>query len=125
EQAMSEHAFRSQLQTHAILGYASNPTVDPSAPAFVGDLAAAEANGFSTIDGVRTTYAEKRDLKRRRKPKGNLEVVEGSSAYVGPWGEWDGDEVNDLDPDDVAELAEDEGELEPDAPPPLARRTKA
>lgn len=95
EQSMSEHAFRSQLQSHAILGYAANPSIDPSAPAFVGSMSAAEANGFASIDAVRTTHAEKRDLKRRRKPTGNLEIVEGEGSYVGPWGAWQGDEISE------------------------------
>ena len=31
-------------------------------------------------------------MKRKRKAKGDLEVVEGDGAYEGPWARWDGDE---------------------------------
>lgn len=103
---MSDHSFRTQHLTHSILGYSQNPSNDPNAPRFVGSITAAEANNFSTIDGVRQPKAAKRELKRKRKVKGSLDVVEGDGAYVGPWAEWAGDKGEDI------EIPEEE---EPDA----------
>ncbi|KAF8139979.1 WD40-repeat-containing domain protein [Boletus edulis] len=92
EQAMSDHAFKAQHLTHAILGYSANPSVDPNAPAILGSLASAQQNGFATIDAVRPTNTQKRALKRKRKDKGSLDVVDGDGAYLGPWAAWDGEE---------------------------------
>jgi pre-mRNA-processing factor 17 len=92
EQSMSEHAFRTQHLTHAILGYSANPSVDPNAPAILGSFENAEANKFATIDTLRTTRDQKRELKRKRKNRGDLEVVDGEGAYVGPWASWEGEE---------------------------------
>jgi pre-mRNA-processing factor 17 len=109
EQEMSEHAFRRQHLTHAILGYSANPSVDPNAPAIVGDVDAALANGFATVDTIRPRNQDKKELKRKRRAKGNLEIVDGEGAYVGPWGSWDGDQPASLLPEG-AEPAEDEDE---------------
>ncbi|PPQ92678.1 hypothetical protein CVT25_013985 [Psilocybe cyanescens] len=92
EQSMSEHAFRAQHLTHSILGYSANPSIDPNAPAVLGSLESAQANNFSTIDTLRATRDQKRELKRKRKQKGDSSVVEGEGAYVGPWASWEGEE---------------------------------
>ncbi|KAF8649868.1 hypothetical protein AX16_005630 [Volvariella volvacea WC 439] len=92
EQSMSDHAFRSQHLTHSILGYSANPSVDPNAPAILGSVANAEANGFATIDTLRASRAQKKELKRKRKDRGNLEIVDGEGVYVGPWASWEGEE---------------------------------
>lgn len=95
EHSMTEHAFRAQHLSHAILGYSANPSVDPSAPRVVGDAAAAEVNNFATLDVIRASHGSRKDLKRKRMPKGNLEIVEGDGAYIGPWAKWDGDDIRD------------------------------
>lgn len=92
EQSMSEHAFRAQHLTHSILGYSANPSIDPNAPAVLGSIEAAQANNFATIDTLRATRDQKRELKRKRKSKGDLSVVDGEGAYVGPWASWEGEE---------------------------------
>ncbi|KAG6814036.1 hypothetical protein H0H92_003886 [Tricholoma furcatifolium] len=92
EQSMTEHAFRSQHLTHSILGYSANPSVDPNAPAILGSLENAQANGFATIDTLRATRTQRNELKRKRKNKGDLEIVDGDGAYVGPWASWEGEE---------------------------------
>ncbi|THU91626.1 pre-mRNA splicing factor [Dendrothele bispora CBS 962.96] len=120
EQSMTEHAFRSQHLTHSILGYSSNPSVDPNAPAILGSLEKAEANDFATLDTMHTTRIQRKELKRKRKQKGDLEVVEGDGAYVGPWASWEGDGpqthfLTGLDGDAVVE-EESEEEEEPKGP---------
>lgn len=92
EQAMTEHAFRRQHLTYSILGYSANPSVDPNAPTMLGSMEKASANGFQTLDSIRTSKAEKKELKRKRKSKGDLDVVDGEGSYVGPWARWEGDE---------------------------------
>ena len=54
EQSMTEHAFRQQHLTHSILGYSANPSVDPNAPAILGNVEKAQANGFATLDTIKT-----------------------------------------------------------------------
>lgn len=48
-------------------------------------------------------------MKRKRKEKGNLDLVEGDGAYVGPWASWEGDKGEDI------EVPEEEDEPEEDA----------
>ncbi|CCM00325.1 uncharacterized protein FIBRA_02355 [Fibroporia radiculosa] len=115
EQAMTEHAFRQQHMTHAILGYSANPSVDPNAPAVLGSLDKAQANNFATIGALKTSKKEKNELKRKRKPKGDLEVVEGDGAYEGPWSKWEGDEPEGLPFGEEVDDAE-ESEEEPEEP---------
>lgn len=112
EQSMSEHAFRQQHLTHSILGYSANPSIDPNAPAVLGSFDKAQANGFATIDTIKAPKAQKKELKRKRGPKGDLEVVEGDGAYEGPWAKWQGEEVQDLAPDDADEAEEEDSEPE-------------
>lgn len=110
EQAMSDYAFRTQHFTHSILGYSQNPSNDPSQPRFLGSLEAAAANNFQSIEGVHPTNSTKRELKRKRKAKGDLDVVEGEGSYVGPWAGWQGE--NDTPQFDDDEPEEDEPEEE-------------
>jgi len=112
EQAMTEHAFRTQHITHSILGYSQNPSVDPSAPAILGSVEAAEANKYAMLDGVHVANSKRKELKRKRKPKGDLAVVDGDNAYVGPWASWAGEEPVDAVPDDAEEAGEEESEPE-------------
>ncbi|KAF9243836.1 WD40-repeat-containing domain protein [Melanogaster broomeanus] len=125
EQAMSDHAFRAQHLTHSILGYSANPSVDPNAPSITGSIEKASKNGFATIDTMRATNAQKKELKRKRKNKGDLEIVEGDGAYIGPWASWDGEEqAGFLDgvEEDTGDQPEEEEEEEPE---PTVVRKKA
>ncbi|KAJ6574635.1 pre-mRNA splicing factor [Mycena capillaripes] len=127
EQSMSEHAFKAQHLTHAMLGYSANPSVDPNAPAFVGSVENAKANGFATIDTIRAPKTQRKELKRKRKAKGDLEVVDGDGAYIGPWATWEGEEVqNDflagVEVDDEPE--EEEPEVEAPTKKGKPRRTQ-
>lgn len=88
---MTEYSFNQQHRTHNFLGYSQNPSNDPSAPQFVGSITAAEANNFTTVDVARPSKLSRRELKRKRKDKGDLDVVEGEGSYVGPWASWQGD----------------------------------
>ncbi|KAI0067965.1 pre-mRNA splicing factor [Artomyces pyxidatus] len=123
EQAMTEHAFRAQHLTHSILGYSANPSVDPNAPAILGSLEAAQANGFATLDTIRPTHGKKKELKRKRKGKGDLEVVDGDGAYVGPWATWQGEELQGALPD-AADMEEDEEEEEEEEEVVVTKKAK-
>ncbi|PSR80708.1 hypothetical protein PHLCEN_2v6624 [Hermanssonia centrifuga] len=114
EQSMTEHAFRQQHLTHSILGYSANPSVDPNAPAVLGAFEKAQANGFATIDLIKAPRAEKKELKRKRNTRGDLEVVDGEGAYQGPWATWRGEERQDTLPEGVEEAEEEEEEEEPE-----------
>ena len=125
EQAMSDHAFKAQHLTHAILGYSANPSVDPNAPALLGSLDKAHQNGFATLDAVRSTRAQKRELKRKRKNKGDVDVADGEDAYLGPWAGWDGEHQAGF-LDGVEELPEAQvQEEEEEEPEPSVPRKKA
>lgn len=112
EQEMTEHAFRAQHQTFSILGYAANPSMDPNAPAIIGSMDAAQENKFASLDGIRVTNAQKKDLKRKRTAKGDLEIVEGEGAYVGPWAAWEGDKPQPL----LVEEGADDDESDEEGP---------
>jgi pre-mRNA-processing factor 17 len=113
EQAMTEHAFRTQHLTHSILGYSQNPSVDPNAPAILGSVEAAEANNYAMLDSVQVAHAKRKELKRKRKPQGDLTVVDGDNAYVGPWASWAGEEPVNVVPEGEEEAGEEE-ESEPE-----------
>lgn len=127
EQAMSEHAFKQQHLTYSILGYSANPSADPNAPTIIGSVEKARENGFATVDGIQTRRADKKELKRKRKPKGDLEVVDGEGAYVGPWASYEGDDkVNDLPESAFAGAdEEEEEESEEEAQTSIRKKTKA
>ena len=115
EQSMTEHAFRSQHMTHSILGYSMNPSIDPNAPAILGDVEKAQAQGFATLDTLRAPKGQRKELKRKRKQKGDLDVVEGEGAYLGPWATWEGEEphggfLDGVEVDDGEEGEEEEAE---------------
>ena len=112
EQSMSDYAFRQQHLTHSILGYSSNPSVDPNAPAIVGSVEVAEVNGFATLGSIKTSRSQKKAMKRKRKRTGNLEVVDGDDEYVGPWGSWEGDDAKETPVGDENEESEEESEEE-------------
>jgi len=120
EQSMSEHAFRAQHLTHSILGYSANPSVDPNAPAMLGSLDNAAANKFATIDTIRAPRSQKKELKRKRKQKGDLSVVDGEGSYVGPWAQWDGEEPHSHFLAGLEGTGEDEEEEDDDEPEPTA-----
>lgn len=117
QQAMSDHAFKAQHLTHAILGYSVNPSVDPNAPSILGSVDTATQNGFATIDAMRPTNAQKRDLKRKRKNKGNLDIIDGEGAYVGPWAAWEGEDqaafLDGVEEQESGEQFEQDEEPEP------------
>lgn len=115
EQSMSDHAFKAQHLTHSILGYSVNPSIDPNAPSILGSIEKARENGFATIDTLRATNSQKKELKRKRKNRGDLDVVEGEGAYVGPWAAWDGEEeIGFLDGvEDTGDQPQEEEEPEP------------
>lgn len=123
EQAMTEHAFRQQHLTYSILGYSANPSVDPNAPSFLGNVEKAQANGFATLNSVRTSRSEKKELKRKRKAKGDLDVVDGEGAYVGPWASWENNDKKSDIPEPVVGVG-DEEESESEEEQPVARRDK-
>ena len=124
EQAMTDHAFKQQHLTYSILGYSANPSVDPNAPAILGAVEKAQANGLATLDTLRAKHSERKDLKRRRQVKGDLEVVDGEGAYVGPWAKWEGDDtINDL-PQEAFEGADDDEESAEEEQQPTALRKR-
>ena len=124
EQSMTEHAFRAQHLTHTILGYSANPSVDPNAPAILGSLESAQKNSFATIDTMRATKEQKKELKRKRQQKGDLEVVDGDGSYVGPWASWEGDNM-ERDFLEGVEAVEDEEPDEEEVEQPLTSTKKS
>lgn len=97
EQAMDDYTFAMQQRTFDVKGYALNPSADgAAAKPFIGSLEAAQENGYSIVDGIRTSRREKREMKRKRAGKGDVSVVDGEDAYVGPWAGWEQDKQEEV-----------------------------
>lgn len=124
EQSMTEHAFRAQHLTQHILGYSANPSVDPSAPAFLGNAEAAAAYNLATVDTLRAPKEKRKELKRKRKLKGDLDVVDGDGAYIGPWAGWEGDDLGPQLPEGVEEEIDEASEPEPEMAPKKGRNKR-
>ena len=94
---MDDYTFMVQRRTFDVHGYALNPSVAEgvSGP-IVGSLNLAHQNGYDGIDTMKVSRAQQREIKRKRGRKGDLDVVDGDGAYVGPWAEWEGEK--DVDP---------------------------
>ncbi len=126
EQAMTERSFKAQHLSYSILGYSANPSMDPNAPAVLGSIEAAQKNGFATIDTLRASHGDRKGLKRKRNAKGDLEVVDGDGAYVGPWATWEGDDprARALEGMDFTQSLEEEDDEEEDEPEPDVTKKK-
>ncbi|THH12140.1 hypothetical protein EW145_g163 [Phellinidium pouzarii] len=125
EQAMTEHSFRQQHLTYNILGYSANPSTDPDAPAILGSVEKARANDFATVGSLSVSHAKRKELKRKRMPKGDVDIVEGEGAYVGPWAGWEGDDVSTELPEGALDAGdEEEEEEEEEEPIPTRRKAK-
>jgi pre-mRNA-processing factor 17 len=122
ELMMDDTSFKSQHLTHEVLGYAANPSEHANGE-FIGDIAKALANDGRTVDLVKSTKGERKDLKRKRKDRGDLAIVEGESAYKGPWAKWQGDD----EPAPVPEgyVSEPSPSPEAEAEAAAARKKKA
>ncbi|KIJ38951.1 hypothetical protein M422DRAFT_231020 [Sphaerobolus stellatus SS14] len=117
EEVMTEHAFRSQQLTQHVLGYSANPSIDPNAPKFLGNVEIAQQYGGSTVDSIRATKASRKELKRKRKATGDVDVVEGDGAYEGPWAKWEGDDKEVDIPEELDAEASEESEAEQETAP--------
>lgn len=92
EQAMDDYTFAMQQRTFDVHGYALNPSAEASgAKPYIGSLNAAHENGYASIENMRPSKAVKRETKRKRGGKGDLSVVDGDDAYMGPWASWEQD----------------------------------
>ncbi|EJT97940.1 pre-mRNA splicing factor [Dacryopinax primogenitus] len=118
EQAMTERDFRAQHLSYSILGYAANPSFAADVPV-LGSLAAAKNNNFQTLDMMRATSGERKQWKRKRNDRGDLEIVDGEGAYAGPWAKWAGDEQPEMI------VPEQDEEPEEENPEFEARKIKA
>ncbi|WVQ68336.1 uncharacterized protein L199_006543 [Kwoniella botswanensis] len=104
EQSMDNYSFAMAQRTFDVHGYALNPsTQSGAAQPIVGSLNNAHQNGYQSIETIRPSRSERKETKRKRGGKGDLGVVDGEGAYMGPWAEWQGDK--DVDP-----LVEEEAE---------------
>jgi pre-mRNA-processing factor 17 len=109
EQSMDASTFLQQHRTFSVHGYALNPSALATAQSsIVGDIDAAAAHNFAMIENMKGTHASRRELKRRRQATGDVGVVDGEGAYVGPWGGWAGDEEVDVEvEEDMSEWREE------------------
>ncbi|WWD19136.1 hypothetical protein CI109_103594 [Kwoniella shandongensis] len=97
EQAMDDYSFLMAQRTFDVHGYALNPSIHSGeSQPIVGSLNNAHQNGYASIETMRPSRSERKETKRKRGGKGDLGVVEGEGAYLGPWAEWQGEK--DVDP---------------------------
>lgn len=103
--AMSDYDFRTQQRTFDTLGYARNPSMYSDGSSiggqYVGDVARArQMNGASALESrpggssSQQKLVSKAAKKQRIGQDGELDIVEGEGAYVGPWGGWAGEKTN-------------------------------
>lgn len=101
--AISDFDFANQQKTFDHLGYARDPSLlhpgSGSGSGFVGDVkAATEAGGASAVElrggGAKGRNSAREFKKKRKGQAGDLSVVDGDGAYVGPWGGWDGENMH-------------------------------
>lgn len=105
EQAMDDYTFAMQQRTFDVHGYALNPSAENAgAKPIVGSLNSAHENGYLSVDAMRPSKAVKRETKRKRGAKGDVTVVDGDDAYMGPWAAWEQDKQ------EVVEEEEEESE---------------
>ncbi|KAK4687362.1 pre-mRNA-processing factor 17, partial [Tremellales sp. Uapishka_1] len=109
QQAMDDYSFIVQQRTFDVHGFALNPSNQSGhLQPFVGSMSAAHENGYTSIDSIRATKAQKRDTKRKRGEKGDSSVVDGEGSYKGPWAEWQGDkEVDPIIEEEAEEWREE------------------
>lgn len=106
EQAMDSYTFAMQQRTFEVHGYALNPASHNSAAQpYVGSLSAAHENGYMSVENIKPSKAAKREMKRKRGAKGDLSVIDGEDAYMGPWAKWEQDQA-----EEVVEEEEEESE---------------
>lgn len=86
---MDDYSFAMQQRTFDVHGYALNPSTSGEYRPIVGSLNNAHQNGYSSIDGMRSTKSMKREAKRKRAEKGDAGVVDGDGAYMGPWASYE------------------------------------
>jgi pre-mRNA-processing factor 17 len=92
EQAMDDRSFLIQQRTFDVHGYALNPNAQNGQQApVIGSLQQAHENGYMSIEDMRVTNSQKKEMKRKRGGKGDAGVVDGEDAYMGPWAGWQGD----------------------------------
>jgi pre-mRNA-processing factor 17 len=100
---MTDFDFKNQQRTFETLGYAQDPRQLDST-SFVGDAdRAAQLSGASAIElrnwhGVNGKQAAKSMKKRRKGAEGDVSIVEGEGAYIGPWGGWEGENIEKVGP---------------------------
>ncbi|KAF8512896.1 hypothetical protein JB92DRAFT_2830568 [Gautieria morchelliformis] len=129
EHAMTACFPRSTSHSHStltqhILGYSANPSMGPNSPAFLGNAEAAAAYGLATVDTLRALKEKRKNLKRKRKYKGDLDVVDGDGSYVGPWAGWEGGDLRPQLPEGVEEEADEVPEPEPELAPKKGRNKR-
>ncbi|WVQ80202.1 hypothetical protein IAT38_002307 [Cryptococcus sp. DSM 104549] len=96
EQSMDDYSFLMAQRTFDVHGYALNPSIHSGSSApIVGSLNQAHQNGYASIENMKPTRAERKETKRKRGAKGDLGVVDGEGAYVGPWADWAGEKEVD------------------------------
>jgi hypothetical protein len=90
---------------------------------------AVQATEPGTVDVMRTTNTQKKKLKRTRKGKDELNVVEEDGAYVGLWSTWQDEELQgglpetmDVLDDNAVEVEDDDDEPRTSAAAGLTKR---
>lgn len=96
EQAMDHHSFMVQQRTFDVHGFALNPSAsDAGAKPIVGSLNNAHQKGYASIESMRPSRAERREVKRKRTAKGDASIVDGEGAYLGPWASYEEEKLVD------------------------------
>ncbi|KAJ9055739.1 hypothetical protein DSO57_1000597 [Entomophthora muscae] len=120
QQAFSDHDFRTQENTFRAYGYAKDPSLTTldnagglgagvAGTGYVGDFERALLyDGATTANRLPKAIRDTLAPRPKRKPKGDVTILEGEGAYQGPWAGYEGEEVGEPCGPSIEETEEQE-----------------
>jgi pre-mRNA-processing factor 17 len=110
QSGISDATFRAQHRTFNSLGYAA------VGESFVGDFDAVMRNEGKDVVQLRPSKKETEAIRRKRQKKGDVAILDGEGAYLGPWARYNEAAMATRDDEEGEEYDEEEEEEEVVAP---------
>ncbi|KAI0217244.1 hypothetical protein L0F63_002941 [Massospora cicadina] len=125
QQAFSDYDFKTQENTFRAYGYAKDPSLTTwdqagglgagvAGTGYVGDFEKALLyNGATITNCLPKAIRDTLPPRPKRKPKGDVTILEGEGAYLGPWAGYEGEEIGEPCGPPVENVDETQGGIEP------------